>query len=135
MLTKIVNFIYLLSLQKISSPLLIYLLFLNKILLAIIYLLTSLLTSYLPSYILSYLLSYLVTYFYTFLLTYLPTYLLNTCLNSYGALLRNIQILCRDFPFEFLLIIVGALGYIPAYVLLQIYGRTLFWRKRSQEIY
>ena len=34
-------------------------------------------------------------------------------LNNYAALLRNMQILYRDYRFEFLPIIVGALGYIP----------------------
>ena len=34
-------------------------------------------------------------------------------LNNYAALLRNMQILYRDYRFEFLPIIVGALGYMP----------------------
>ena len=34
-------------------------------------------------------------------------------LNNYAALLRNMQILYRNYRFEFLPIIVGALGYMP----------------------
>ena len=38
---------------------------------------------------------------------------INEKMNTYGSLLRNLQTLCTEEKFEYMSIVVGALGYVP----------------------